>query len=68
MENQSNFKSTGIICKIFNNHWDEFYSYCKNTLSIERSNSNKEVHKMITFLFSKNVILRKLFLERLCEI
>lgn len=47
MENSKNYKSTGIIAKIFNDHWDTFYSNCKNTLSIDRPNADKEVHKMI---------------------
>lgn len=51
MENDNNYKSTGIIAKIFNDHWDEFYSNCKNTLSIERPNADKEVKKMINCSF-----------------
>ena len=47
MENSKNYKSTGVIAKIFNDHWNEFYSNCKNTLSLYRPNANKEVHKMI---------------------
>lgn len=51
MENDKDYKSTGIIAKIFNDHWNEFYSNCKNTLSINRPNADKEVHKMIDCAF-----------------
>ena len=47
MENKTNYKSTGIIAKIFNDHWDTFYSKCNDNLSICRPNADKEVHKMI---------------------
>ena len=48
MENNSNYKSTGIIAKIFEDHWNEYYSKYKNTIDLKRSNANKEVHKKIT--------------------
>ena len=47
MENNKNYKSTGIIAKIFKDHWSKFYSNCKNSLAINRPNADKEVHKMI---------------------
>ena len=47
MENDSNYKSTGIIAKIFEDHWNDYYSKYKNTIDLKRSNANKEVHKII---------------------
>jgi len=47
MENNSNNKSTGIIAKIFEDHWDAYYSKYKNTIDLKRNNANKEVHKII---------------------
>ena len=47
MENNSNYKSTGIIAKIFENHWDAYYSKYKNTIDLKRNNADKEVHKII---------------------
>ena len=47
MENNNFFKSTGVISKIFLDHWDNFFSLCKNSLSKIRPNADKEVHKLI---------------------
>lgn len=46
-ENNFNYKSTGIISKIFEDHWDIYYSKYKNTLNKLRPNANEEVHKVI---------------------
>lgn len=35
MENNSNHKSTGIIAKIFEDHWDAYYSKYKNTIDLK---------------------------------
>ena len=48
MENNSNYKSTGIISKIFEDHWDNYYSKYKVTLDKTRPNANKEVNKIIS--------------------
>lgn len=42
MENNSNHKSTGIIAKIFEDHWDVYYSKYKNTIDLKRNNVDKE--------------------------
>ena len=47
MENSVNYKSTGIISNIFEDHWDDYYSKYKYTLDLIRPNSNKEVNKII---------------------
>lgn len=47
LNNNKNYKSTGIISKIFCDHWDSFFSLCKNSLSKIRPNANKEVQKLI---------------------
>lgn len=46
-ENNQNFKSTGIISKIFEDHWTDYYSKYSNSLNILRPNANKEVKKII---------------------
>ena len=46
-ENSHNYKSTGIIAKIFEDHWDSYYAKYKNTLDVLRPNANKEVQKVI---------------------
>lgn len=46
-ENNFNYKSTGIISKIFEDHWDNYYSKYKTTLDKLRPNANEEVHKII---------------------
>ncbi len=47
MENNSNFKSTGIISKIFEDHWDSFYSKYKMVIDTKRPNASKEIDKII---------------------
>ena len=47
MENAKNYKSTGIIAKIFNDHWDDYYSRYHKRLNEIRANSDKEVKKVI---------------------
>ena len=46
-ENNTKYKTTGIISSIFENHWDSYYSKYKNSLDTLRPNANKEVHKII---------------------
>lgn len=46
-ENNQNFKSTGIISKIFEDHWSDYYSKYSKSLDILRPNANKEVNKII---------------------
>ena len=36
MENDSNFKSTGIISKISKNHWDNYYIKYKSMIDVIR--------------------------------
>lgn len=47
MENDHNYKSTGIISHIFEDHWSSYYSKYKKVIDKKRSNANKEVHKII---------------------
>lgn len=47
MENNYNYKSTGIIAKIFEDHWNSYYSKYHKTLDILRPNANEEVQKVI---------------------
>lgn len=47
MENDSNYKSTGIISKIFEDHWDNYYAKYKATIDNTRPNAPKEVTKII---------------------
>jgi len=47
MENDKNYKSTGIIAKIFEDHWDDYYSKYKNTIDSIRPNANLEIKKVI---------------------
>ena len=46
-ENNQNYKSTGIISRIFEDHWDSYYSKYKQTLDSLRPNANEEVQKVI---------------------
>ena len=46
-ENNYNYKSTGVIASIFEDHWHSYYAKYKNFLDILRPNANKEVHKII---------------------
>ncbi len=48
MENNNNFKSTGTIARIFEDHWDNYYSKYKVTIDNTRPNANKEVNKVIS--------------------
>ena len=47
MDNNKNYKSTGVIAKIFNDHWDLYYSRYHKRLNEIRLNSDKEVKKVI---------------------
>lgn len=47
MENDFNYKSTGIIAKIFNDHWCDYYKKYKNVIDNKRHNANKEIQKII---------------------
>lgn len=47
MENDTNYKSTGIISKIFNDHWNAFYSKYHSTIDKKRPNAPTEVQKII---------------------
>lgn len=47
MENDNNFKSTGIISKIFEDHWDSYYDKYKSTIDNIRPNAPKEINKII---------------------
>lgn len=46
-ENNHNYKSTGIIASIFEDHWLSYYSKYKNSIDLLRPNADKEVHKII---------------------
>lgn len=46
-KNNQCFKSTGIISKIFEDHWTDYYSKYSYSLNILRPNANKEVKKII---------------------
>lgn len=46
-ENDHNYKSTGIIASIFEDHWNSYFSKYKKSLDILRPNADKEVHKII---------------------
>ena len=48
MKNNNNFKSTGVIARIFEAHWDNYYSKYKVTIDKTRPNANKEVNKIIS--------------------
>lgn len=47
MENNFNYKSTGIIAKIFEDHWYSYYSKYKITVDSKRPNAYKEINKVI---------------------
>ena len=47
MENNRNYKSTGIIARIFEDNWDAYYSKYQSTINTIRPNADKEVHKII---------------------
>ncbi len=48
MENNNNYKSTGVIARIFEDHWDNYYSKYKVTIDKTRPNANKEVNEIIS--------------------
>ncbi len=47
MDNDDNYKSTGIISQIFEDHWHSYYSKYKMVIDKKRPNANKEVRKII---------------------
>lgn len=47
MENENNYKTTGIISKIFEDHWEEYYKKYKLSLDKSRPNAAEEVKKII---------------------
>ena len=47
MENNINYKSTGIISRIFSEHWNSYYSKMKDIIDTYRPNAPKEVQKVI---------------------
>lgn len=47
MENNYNYKSTGIISKIFEDNWDIYYQQYKTVINNKRSNACKEVKKIM---------------------
>ena len=47
MENNTNYKSTGVIAKIFNDHWDNYYDKYHLKLNSIRPNADKEVNKIM---------------------
>ena len=51
MENESSYKTTGIISKIFHDWWDTFYTKYKYTIDLKRPNANDEVKKIIDCSF-----------------
>lgn len=47
MENNENYKSTGIIAQIFKDHWDNYYARYHKKLDEIRPNCSMEVQKII---------------------
>lgn len=47
MENDKNYKSTGVVAKIFKDHWKNYYDKYKATIDKVRPNADKEVKKII---------------------
>ena len=47
MENNTNYKNTGILAKIFSENWDKYYSIYKQKIDEVRPNANDEVKKVI---------------------
>lgn len=47
MENNVNYKTTGIISQIFEDHWDNYYKKYKNIIDLKRPNAPKEILKVI---------------------
>ena len=48
MENDNNYKSTGIIANILEDNWDNYYNKFQSTLDLIRPNANIEVKKVIS--------------------
>ena len=46
MDNDTNYKSTGIIASIFNDHWNSYYSKYHSTIDKKRPNAPTEVQKI----------------------
>lgn len=46
-KNYNSFKKTGIIAKIFEDHWSSIYNKHKDTINLYRPNANKEINKII---------------------
>lgn len=47
MKNNKDYRSTGVIAHIFENHWKDYYSKYKNKVDELRPNANVEVGKVI---------------------
>lgn len=47
MKNEYDYKSTGIIARIFEDHWDSYYSKYHSAIDTKRPNAIKEVNKII---------------------
>ena len=54
MENNENYKSTGVIAQIFKDHWDSYYTRYRKKLDEIRPNCCKEVQKIILSLGKNN--------------
>lgn len=46
-KNYNSKKVTGTIARIFEDHWDEFYSSNKDIVDKYRPNADDEIHKII---------------------
>lgn len=47
MENDFDYKSTGIIASIFEDHWDNYYNKYNEVINLKRPNADKEIRKVI---------------------
>ena len=47
MKNKKNYKKTGIVARILEDKWNDFYKKYKDKLDIIRPNANEEVKKVI---------------------
>ncbi len=47
MENSVNYKTTGIMAKIFEDYWDKYYLKYQEKIDAIRPNANEEVQKII---------------------
>ena len=52
--NHNNFKKTGLISEIFEDHWDEYYNLNKDKVDKYRPNANTEINKIID-CYNKNL-------------